>query len=73
MGRRAVWIFWFPWGMPLIVAMGFFLAAGSSGLGIRQTWSRHLELKPAILAPKTRDLKSRALDEKSGDWPPIVL
>jgi hypothetical protein len=53
--------------------MGFFLAAGSSGLGIRQTLSRHLELKPATLALKTRDLKSRALDEKCGDWPPIVL
>ena len=55
------------------VAVGFFLAAGSSGLGIRQTLSRHLELKPATLAPKISDLKSRALDEKSGDWPLIVL
>lgn len=55
------------------VVMGFFLAAGSSGLGIRQTLSRHFELKPAILAPKTRDLKSRAFDEKGGDWPLIVL
>jgi len=53
--------------------MGYFLAAGSSGLGIRQTLSRHLELKPATLAPKISDLKSRALDEKSGDWPLIVL
>ena len=36
--------------------MGFFLAAGSSGFGIRQTLSRHLELKPATLASKARDL-----------------
>jgi len=53
--------------------MGFFLAAGSSGFGIRQTWSRHLELKPATLAPKTRDSKSRALDENGGDGSLIVL
>jgi len=53
--------------------MGFFLAAGGSGFGTRQTLSRHLELKPATLAPKTRNLKSRALDEKGGDRPLIVL
>jgi len=53
--------------------MGFFLAASSSSLGSSQTQSRHFELKPATLAPKTRELKSRAFDEKGGVGPLIVL